>query len=846
MKTIAKRAFLLGVVVIATMFIFNSSSVFAYSSVSIGVSSSEVQLNGADGVVPTVGSAVLATGSQDVTVNTGCSGYKMFVSTTKHSSDNSLHPSDENNSSSISSISGSGELGNNQWGVKTSFQDSFSEIPLYRELGTTDQTANPTPLYTSSNVPSGSSNTIYFGANVDSSLLAGDYSGEILYTAIMDARCYKSNVSVILDTGINVEGVGFYDVGEDVTLSYATWPGFHFTSWETDGDDITLETAEGGGESSGAVTFKAPNRDVLLKVHAAPNNYTVVFNRGDATGDPEFSSTSFTHNITYGTIVLPGVGSMKKEGYVFHGWSYSMTNQEYKYGTEARIRDLVEHSDMAYVNNATITMYPVWIKIEGEMQDFVCSNIDPGDVIALTDTRENGINAYTITRFPTTGEIAERIPDIAGKCIMGTNLNFGSSLVGEASGSTIQVSTFDSTFDKDSGDDASGTGVEEISYSDHFEDLTYISRGSSWNNTNSASNRQYTSLNGSGYYSWGAAMVSCPRGWRLPTATEISGETGMMRLNYEQYLRWQNNYLLHYPYNFERSGLYYSLGLFDAGESGGYPTSSQQSGRYIDMILIQTSPSKQVGYKNYGRTVRCVNENFTAPDTIDSISSMQEMTKEVCTNSNLYDAKILTDTRDNNTYRVMRARDGNCWMAESLRIAGVTITSEDSNITVPEYTLPEPSENASGFNSSSYDKAQIYVFNYQGKDVGLYNYLALTAGVHGYRNEPYVSEPGVATSDICPKGWRLPTSKADDSEYARLESYYDNAHGELLDRNGLAFQLTGAVENSHFNLDYMGMYWSSDYQSNAVAAEVMIASTYATKGGGYSMYYGMAARCIAK
>lgn len=71
---------------------------------------------------------------------------------------------------------------------------------------------------------------------------------------------------------------------------------------------------------------------------------------------------------------------------------------------------------------------------------------------------------------------------------------------------------------------------------------------------------------------------------------------------------------------------------------------------------------------------------------IARISTMQEMTGEVCWNTPLHAEKQLTDTRDGTSYYVVKLADGNCWMAQNLALdinATVGLSSTDTDINPP-------------------------------------------------------------------------------------------------------------------------------------------------------------------
>ena len=116
--------------------------------------------------------------------------------------------------------------------------------------------------------------------------------------------------------------------------------------------------------------------------------------------------------------------------------------------------------------------------------------------------------------------------------------------------------------------------------------------------------------------------------------------------------------------------------------------------------------------------------------------------------ANIGDNITVYDRRDEKDYTV-RYINGECWMTQNLRLTGGTgtlaLSSTYSNVS--SYTMP--AESTSGFNSFTVEGHICSSDN----NIGCwYNYYSATAGtVFGNPNSD------VATSDICPKNWHLPT-----------------------------------------------------------------------------------------
>ncbi len=205
--------------------------------------------------------------------------------------------------------------------------------------------------------------------------------------------------------------------------------------------------------------------------------------------------------------------------------------------------------------------------------------------------------------------------------------------------------------------------------------------------------------------------------------------------------------------------------------------------------------------------------------TIFNISTMQEMTPALCsatttpsTSATLSDTngshygdtgyvpeKVLTDARDNETYRIRKLADGNCWMTENLRLtltAGKSIEISDgttwlptnydgsttyaTTLTVADYDILPT---AWGFTSNEPSTTDI-VRSYDTKgSAGLYKCNSPDIKVRGDRlcyetasttdgdiqkigvyygwytataGQGTVARDTETTISICPKNWKLP------------------------------------------------------------------------------------------
>ena len=159
-----------------------------------------------------------------------------------------------------------------------------------------------------------------------------------------------------------------------------------------------------------------------------------------------------------------------------------------------------------------------------------------------------------------------------------------------------------------------------------------------------------------------------------------------------------------------------------------------------------------------------------------------------CELKNIGDTATLVDSRDGNKYRIERLADGNCWMLDNLRIAGKTLTSEDSNV-LENVTFNLPASNINSFDGLPSYTAAVYVDPTNG---GFYNYYTATAGFDGYSmNYTGVSNAEYSAMDLCPKGWHMPTGGPDGNAKTLVDIY----GSDTLAAQKLDLKFTGFITN---------------------------------------------------
>ena len=419
---------------------------------------------------------------------------------------------------------------------------------------------------------------------------------------------------------------------------------------------------------------------------------------------------------------------------------------------------------------------------------------DPNYVptVTLTDIRDN--NTYAVSKLAD------------GKCWMTQNLRIAGKTITPADSNVTTSYTIPAS---------SPSGFIAHDTSNAYVD----SDGGLYN--------WYTATAGTGTQSMSSGNTTnsiCPKGWRLPTGGS-SGEFQTLYNNYNSLSALRSS-----PVNLTLSGDVGNSTPYGRGSYGRYWSSTAHSSGNAYLIYLAASnvyPAYNIG-TYFGFSVRCVVDDKL---TFDSIANMQDMTPELCANTKEHQTKTLRDIRDDNTYTVTKLKDGRCWMTQSLRIAGKTLTSVDSDVT-SNYTIPASS--GSGF--GTYDTSSVYVDS----DGGLYTWYAATAGT----GTKALSTQGQNTTvSICPKGWRLPTG-GNGGEFEALNNRYSSISDLMANAN---FVLSGFLGGgSRADQGSGGFYWSSTVNSSDYAYYLYLNTSNAYPAHYSHKYNGFSVRCIAR
>ena len=238
---------------------------------------------------------------------------------------------------------------------------------------------------------------------------------------------------------------------------------------------------------------------------------------------------------------------------------------------------------------------------------------------------------------------------------------------------------------------------------------------------------------------------------------------------------------------------------------------------------------------------------------------MQDFTNAECEAMATDTTMKLMDSRNAAIYNIVKAKDGNCWMADNLAISDTTITAADSNINSGSFHIPASSE----WNTNDYSQALVHIVTenststisgdaktpYLGQVY--YNWYAATAGA-----QPVAPTSNVTTS-ICPKGWRLPENSTETGakSWSNLMSVYNITTGAELTTTDTAapqYNLGFSLYYGLWEWDYAsegyqssnGFFWSSTPSSETYAYSL----NYWASGVNLQHYtdkgYGFSIRCV--
>ena len=244
---------------------------------------------------------------------------------------------------------------------------------------------------------------------------------------------------------------------------------------------------------------------------------------------------------------------------------------------------------------------------------------------------------------------------------------------------------------------------------------------------------------------------------------------------------------------------------------------------------------------------------------------MQAMTTDICNATLIGQTASLTDTRGgysggttSQTYGVVKAKDGHCWMTNNLNLYNKTISSTDSDFSSPStYTIPAGITATTDWDTNNYQTKKVEVSQGMGQYADKTNQYGTWGQVYynwtvAVAKETTAGVTSAPNTSICPKGWTLPTNGGVGvhKSWAKLLDAYGVTTGAQLLTSPLGFtkyygrwSWVGASEHDQGS---DGSFWSGTPSSETDAYILHYSSrgvypqTNGTKGYGFSI------RCVAR
>ncbi|MBQ9029217.1 InlB B-repeat-containing protein [Candidatus Saccharibacteria bacterium] len=446
----AKVSILGALAIFTSAFLFSHHSAYAafYANVS---RTGTIKLSEEDGTgIRPSSSGTLGTGSDVVTINTNCNaGYNLYVSATSTGStrlnlsgatSSELQDAVNYIAPSSNTPTAEGTLTKDTWGIgKTS--STFAGLQAYSA-----DAGNWTPLYTatSTDISNNTSNTnpgtstlthnVYYGANISTAKTPGTYSGNVLYTVIMENACTEytlkfddgvddsdteaqATITSNLPNGIpttETGGKGEYPkviFGTKVNLSeYSSTDkikrtGYTLKGWKIKvGNGTPSETTYSTTENM--VLDDSETSEVTLIAQWEPNKYTIHYNSNAPSGTTASGTTADQTDQAYNATTTLRANGFSITGYNFAGWAYTANGTKAFDSNQASvsIKTLAENAkpnSVVDTNNATINLYALWTKASYTL------TVSNGNSTAISSVSGGGTKTYgasvTVTCVPKTG-----------------------------------------------------------------------------------------------------------------------------------------------------------------------------------------------------------------------------------------------------------------------------------------------------------------------------------------------------------------------------------------------------------------------------------------------------------
>ncbi len=241
---------------------------------------------------------------------------------------------------------------------------------------------------------------------------------------------------------------------------------------------------------------------------------------------------------------------------------------------------------------------------------------------------------------------------------------------------------------------------------------------------------------------------------------------------------------------------------------------------------------------------------------------------------------MLTDIRDKKTYNIAKLADGNIWLLDNLAldltdpvivnglssdntnasnvslgylkngggstsdrypISGLTYSDWVSNGDYYNYSYSRPLLNTlhkdTVFTDDIIDDASSWKYGIY------YNYCAISAGSYCFGSDRSSGDSsGDSNEDICPKGWRMPSSNEYNSLYTGSSYSYGNP---TTYRTAFRLPYPGQMDRGvASNQGERGSYWTRDRRDDGTMYLLYVTNSTVSANSNLSRYSAFPARCI--
>ncbi len=303
-------------------------------------------------------------------------------------------------------------------------------------------------------------------------------------------------------------------------------------------------------------------------------------------------------------------------------------------------------------------------------------------------------------------------------------------------------------------------------------------------------------------------------------------------------------------------------------------------GEMIDYYPTMEEAVKDYLLKNYNKIGSEVILRAYNPVTFDEVYAeagktknndyyvIQDLDVKMCNNVSPEEETTVVDIRDNNTYKIVKLYDGNCWFKEDLRLDPTDSTvaasmselnTNASNEEIYNYIHGGNSGNVDGWTSVGVSKPNDWPYNSgatmpfisfpENENIGVYyNYCAATVGTYCYDGATNVSS-STMPSDICPAGWRLFTAdEAMELNHFRYYSYRSVSRAASIflrtERDSGGYYSPGGVNNETDSMTEKNYthYWSA--LPYGIKYDSYHGVEQPFRGNYYDLAYGKNIRCV--